>query len=179
MSGITPPTAPVFKARRKKYIYVSSALTGLAPEVRERTLSLLERIDAMCRRAFYIRLPCYLPHRYSDPVLNHAMTPREVYLLDELRVRQARLMIVVSLQPSDGVGGEMVIADVKKIPVILCIPPDRGTVSRFTLGNPALGPKGSERIIRYRDEKHLLDELKRMIMALLGRKNQRAPRKKR
>lgn len=93
--------------REKVPGYMSGALTGLMDRERKTILRFYERVAEIAAR---YGIDLYLPHQHSDPIKDKNLSPRQVYEMDETRIKEAHLMIAEVSQPSHGVGSELIMA---------------------------------------------------------------------
>jgi len=113
-------------------VFISGALTAISDS--ERVKADYERIADLCE---VHGLTPYVPHRYTDPVINSDVSSQRVYELDSYHVRTARLVIAYVGIPSLGVGQEVEIARQSDVPVILLYEREH-PVSRMTRGCPGV-----------------------------------------
>jgi hypothetical protein len=106
---------------------------------------LYELVATVCQSA---GVDAYVPHLHSDPEKHADMPASEVYRVDTEQVIARDLLIVEATYPSHGVGGEVVHAHYKGIPIWLLHKVDVH-VSRYLRGVPNIT------IFPYKDEAEL------------------------
>lgn len=84
---------------------MSGALTHLSLAERGSVLGFYEKVAHLAEG---YGIGVYLPHKHSDSVENVGLTDRQVYNMNEARVKAATVVIAELTRPSVGVGIEMV-----------------------------------------------------------------------
>jgi serine/threonine protein kinase/transcriptional regulator with XRE-family HTH domain len=96
--------------------YVASALTGLAPDIRENVAFITNAVARACK---VFDLYVYQPRKATDPIVHSDVRPEAVYELDRKRVLAADVLVILMNHPSFGVGQEIEIAASRGVPTIL------------------------------------------------------------
>ncbi len=120
--------------------YVSGPLTGI-----DNLESLKKFYVDIARVCAGEKIDAYVPHLFTDPVKNPAMTARDVYEIDREKVVSSDLVIAYVGAPSLGVGIEIEIACENNVPVLLLME-NAAQVSRMARGNPGVAAE-----IRFQD----------------------------
>lgn|GEM_PF-3128789 len=152
--------------RYTRTAYLSSGLTNLPTDKRPGLEQLFERIYIT---VFHDRgILLYLPHLFSKPGHDDGIAPRDVHILDRLRISQSDFLVVCATYPSFGVGQEFEIAQAMGSRVLIFRETSEEPVSRMLLGSPARHAMDGEpadverpRIIEYNpaEEDDFLKEL--------------------
>lgn len=125
------PVSVKGELKRPLDYYFAAGLTRLEhielKKFYEEVMHLLERV----------KLNGYLPHLYSDPIKNPAMTPHQVYERNAGNIKAADFVLAYMGEPSLGVGIELELARKYRKPVI-AFAPQATRVSRMALGAPAV-----------------------------------------
>lgn len=121
--------------RYTRTAYLSSGLTNLPVDERHGLELLFERIytDVFHKRGILL----YLPHLFSKPGHDDGIAPRDVHILDRLRISQSDFLVVCATYPSFGVGQEFEIAQAMGSRVLIFRETSQEPVSRMLLGSPA------------------------------------------
>lgn len=114
--------------------YLSCALTGVE-QPRKRTIEAFN--VALRDAAAATGILVYLPQEASSPDHEDGLTPKEVYILDRLRIAESDVVIADLDRTSFGVGQEIEMACAMGIPVVGYHAIGK-SVSRMVLGQPGL-----------------------------------------
>lgn len=141
--------------------YMSGALTNLSSAERPSVLRFYEEIAALGKEH---GIDVCLPHKHSDPFRNAGFTPRQVYKMDEARVKAATVMITEVTRPSFGGGFELMMCWRFGTQVVLLCERERlrilkkDPVEKQIFLNPAI-----QAIIPYKDFSDALQKLKELF----------------
>jgi DNA-binding transcriptional regulator YiaG len=114
--------------------YLSTALTGLAPDARAGIDATVAVVREVCA-APAVDLDVYFPGDHTDPLRDAHVAPDEVFRIDRDRVKSSDVLLAFGHVPSVGVGQELNMALAAALPVVFLVP-DGVRVSRMALGAP-------------------------------------------
>jgi DNA-binding XRE family transcriptional regulator len=142
--------------------YVSTALTGVAVEMRRAIDAAVEVVKEVCGEPA-IGIEVYFPGDHTDPVRDAHVSPEDVFRIDRDRVKGADVLITLAHLPSIGIGQELNMALESLVPVVFLIP--EGTrMSRMARGAPSVKAE-----VVYRDAESMRAGLREALLALRPR----------
>ncbi len=112
-------------------VYFSCAMTGQPQEMRDQNLAFSRALRVLCEE---LKLELFCPEEKDQ---QGGFPEGQIYLAEKEIIQGCRLMVLFLNGPSCGAGGEAVICDYEKIPIIL-VSRDFSAVSEFVLDNPQI-----------------------------------------
>jgi len=152
-------------------VYISGALKGSSDL--ESSRQLYEEIGRICRESNFNP---YIPHHFTDPVMNESISNTSVYLNDSRKVKEIPIIVAYIGSPSLGVGAELAIAIESNKKIIALYEQENDGVSRFVKG--MIQNYNNGLVIVYEDKDILKKELTKSLIELregVVRYNDEAP----